>query len=152
MALIEYDGLVIDDETGEVIDGDSSLDALAHRAYEAEQQRREWERIEAACKAAIVAKQVERRAAYGRLVATVTQGTFPVLDQKRWQRDIREGAIPPEITRDLLEWAKTFDRRAMPAALAGLVENYTNHPPRKPFVQISVARRRAPESRTEDEE
>lgn len=152
MALIEYDGLVIDDSTGEIIDGDTTLDALAHRAYEAEQQRREWERIEAACKAALLAKQDSHRAAYGRIVATVITGSYPLHDAKRWQRDINEGAIPPELTRDLLLYANRFDRKAMPAALSGLVENYTNHVPRKPYVQLTPARRRAPMPTGETEE
>lgn len=149
MGVIEYQGWVVDDATGEIMQEGGDLDALVHAAHSAEQQIKSWEKIAAMLKANVMTRQGEKRATYGRLVARIVEGTYPVLDAPRWKIDIAEGLIPPEAHADLLSYAKTFDRAKMPAPLAGLVENYTNHPARKPFVQIEVQAQRAPVSQEE---
>jgi len=149
MAEIEYEGLVIDDQTGEIIDGDQSIDNLVYRAHEAQEQRKRWGQIETALKAAIDRIQVERRAAYGRIVATRVGGTFPKLSPG-WRTAVLEGEIPPEAHAELLAGARTFDKDALGPVLAGLVENYTEHQPKRPYIRITVAEKRAPKARFND--
>lgn len=149
MAEIEYEGLVIDDQTGEIIDGDQSIDNLVYRAHEAQEQRKRWGQIEAALKSAINKAQVEKRGAYGRLVATRIGGTYPVLSPG-WRTAVLEGEIPPEAHAELLAGARTFDKDALGPVLAGFVENYTEHEPKRPYILLSVAEKRAPKARDND--
>ena len=149
MAEIEYEGLVIDDQTGEIIDGDQSIDNLVYRAHEAQLQAERWGQIEAALKSAINKAQVEKRGAYGRLVATRIGGTYPVLSPG-WRTAVLEGEIPPEAHAELLAGARTFDKSALGPVLAGLVENYTEHEPKRPYILLSVAEKRAPRARVTD--
>ena len=149
MAEIEYEGLVIDDQTGEIIDGDQSIDNLVYRAHEAQLQAERWGQIEAALKSAINKAQVEKRGAYGRLVATRIGGTYPVLSPG-WRTAVLEGEIPPEAHAELLAGARTFDKSALGPVLAGLVENYTEHRQKRPYIRITVAEKRAPKARDND--
>lgn len=146
---IEYEGLVIDITTGEIIDGDQSIDNIVYRAHEAQLQAERWGQIEAALKSAINKAQVEKRGAYGRLVATRIGGTYPVLSPG-WRTAVLEGDIPWESIPPLLARAKTFDKAGLDPVLAGLVENYTEHRPKRPYIRITVAEKRAPKVRGND--
>lgn len=149
MAEIEYEGLVIDTVTGEIIDGDQSIDNLVYRAHEAQEQRKRWGEIESALKSAIDRAQVEKRAAYGRIVATRVSGTFPKLSPK-WRTAVLEGEIPPDAHAELLAGAKAFDKAILGPVMMGFVENYTEHEPKRPYILLSVAEKRAPKARDND--
>lgn len=143
MAEIEYEGLVIDDQTGEIIDGDLSIDNLVYRAHEAQLQVKRWGEIAAALTVAVDRIQVEKRAAYGRLVVTRVAGTYPRLSAG-WRTAVLEGEIPPDLHAEMLANARTFDRDHMDPVSSGMVENYTEHVARKPYLRITVAEKRAP--------
>lgn len=146
---IEYEGLVIDEQTGEIIDGDLSIDNLVYRAHEAQEQRKRWGQIESALKAAVDKVQVNKRAAYGKIVATRIEGTYPKLSDG-WRTAVLEGEIPPDVHASLLADAKTFDRKSLGPTLAGLVENYTDHLPKASYILLTVAEKRAPIARNTD--
>ena len=149
MGEIEYEGLVVDMDTGEIIDGDLSIDNLVYRAHDAQEQRKRWGQIESAIKAAVDKAQINKRASYGRIVASRIEGTYPKLSDS-WRTAVLEGEIPPDVHAALLADAKSFDRKALSPVLSGIVETYTDHLPKASYILLTLAEKRAPIARSTD--
>lgn len=103
MAYLDIDGVVIDEETGEVIDSGMGEAGIlvwaAHQLAGAQEQRKAWERQEGALKALLMRQMPDKKLAAGSVVVSRVSGS----ERKTFNREAwREFMGDEELT--LAEW------------------------------------------------
>lgn len=103
MAYLDIDGIVIDEETGEIIDGAEDSPNLliwaVHRLADANTQRKQWERQEGALKALLMREMPDKKATDGTYVVSLVSGS----ERKTFNREAWRGFMEDEEL-TLSEW------------------------------------------------
>ena len=153
MSIIDMgEGVLIDDSTGEIIEGvvpgADPLFWAAIKLTDALEQEKAWGIQASALKAILLKGQAEKRAEYGDRLITITQrmNHRENIDAERAYLRAKEdrGGLPLERLTELVFAAKGFERAALTAEMAGELESFIEDAPTKPFVLASVVRKLAP--------
>lgn len=163
MSVIIIDGIRLDDETGEILEGVTS-DKAQHAAFalaEAQEQVKLWEQNAAIWKAAVIRHQPTKSQEYQSqvnetLTATVVQQENRVLDMDAY----REWLTETELAREDLEalviavapgnWRSPFKLDALPPLLRESLEDMVQVRTGEPFVKVTKKRKPAPKVTREE--
>ncbi len=156
MNLLNLDGLIVDEDTGEIIDvpeGQNALDMVAHRLADAKDQAKEWAHIVQIYSAVVLREQADKKAIYGDTVLNQVYGSAESFDRSEWMLDSLGLELIRDEWRALAQAATGFDRDALKAAdkllgrrrgLSPLIQRYYKRKDRAPYVTVSKVRRAAP--------
>ena len=149
MAYLTIDALVIDDETGEIIDAagiDDPLKFIALKRHEAAQQMKEWEELRRNYDRVLLRNQEEAKTSYGDVVIAKRTSSYPVFDGEAFGGK----ALDVELTaaeRVLFYFAaKGFNRDLLPDVLKPVLDEATEHRQKQPWIESSIARKVAPKA------
>lgn len=163
MSVIIIDGIRIDDETGEILEGVTSDKAqyAAFQLNQAKEQIKAWEQVAATWSAAVLRHQPTKTETYEADVetaisATIVQPTNNVVNMD----ELREWLWETEITADDLKallravspgnWRSPFKLDLLPEHLREVVEDMTNERTGEPYVLINKKRKIAPQVTREE--
>lgn len=151
MSLIEIDGAVIDDETGEVMDlpaGSDRMGWLAARLIDAIEQERAWTRAVAALKTVFVKDQEERKAQYGDVVVSIRQSTRREFATEPFREWLADAQLDGGALLQLALAARAFDIGSIADnGLVAAVERYVVAKPTRPFAMAERVRKAGPRVR-----
>ena len=139
-------GLIVDDDSGEIIDSagiDDPLKFSAERRHAAKEQIDEWTALLRNYDRVLLAS-LEGKTAYGDIVVSVRSSSYPV-----WHADVFALELSAlELTRDeyaeALAAAKGFDTDALPDVLRLPAQMATERRRKRPWIESSIARKVAP--------
>lgn len=145
------DGLLVNDETGEILDFPSGEDRLAYAAAklaDAHAQRMEWQRIENALKAVFVTEQGHGRRVYnGDTLVTVRDHPIRHFDCASWRiafaLDEDVAMFAPEQLRALLLAVKDIDA-SQAGPMAWFAARYEHETRSREYALVEKVRRAAP--------
>lgn len=163
MSVIIIDGIRIDDETGEILEGVTSDKAqyAAFQLAQAQEQVKLWEQNAAVWKAAVIRHQPTKSEDYQAsvdevLTATVVQPENRVLDMDAY----REWLAETELAREDLEalvvavspgnWRTPFKLESLPPLLRESLEDFVHVRTGEPFVKVTKKRKNAPKVTREE--
>lgn len=150
MALVHVgESIVVDDETGEVVEGAVGADAtlrLVRRALHAKDQYDRWGAIYGACRAALCATQTEKTAIYPEAVVTVRQNVYTKADATKFSAWLTSIEAPREVLMAVIAASKVDAKqvKTMLATDGDAPTNIITYSPGKPFVLIERVAEQAP--------
>lgn len=149
MAYLTIDALVIDDETGEIIDAagiDDPLKFVAQKRHEAAQQMKEWEELRRNYDRVLLRNQEEAKTSYGDVVIARRTSTYPVFDASTFGSMLFDTELTAEERLEVIFAAKGFNRELLPEVLRPALDEATEHRQKQPWIESSVARKVAPKT------
>lgn len=147
MAHIEIaNGIVADDETGEIISGDQpgALDILAAHLLEASEQEKAWKARAAALKAVMMRQQEEPKRAYGDVVVSKRQSTRREQNTDGIRQWLRKAELSREELWTVIDAAREIDLQKLPLDWMPQLVEYDTARPNRPYIVVERARKAAP--------
>jgi hypothetical protein len=159
MGVIELDGLLIDDETGELLEaelGPETLALVAARRHDAYSQEKAWERARVVYDQVLLRGQEAKQAVYKDVVVRVASGSYMKTDVPamasllagRAEEQLEngtEGEAP--IVLELLHVvgaATGFRRAELPETVVELYDRVTTKLFKRPWIETVPVKRAAP--------
>ena len=146
VSYIEYQGLVVDSETGEVLTlppGEDALSGAAWRRHAAKEQQKAWEHTVQTLDRVLM-RQDTRKAQYGEVVVSVVAGSFPKTDVEAFVSMLSEIPLEAEEMADIIAAAKGFDRDKLPARVLEAFDDCTTKVPKAPYILTAPVLKQAP--------
>jgi len=139
-------GLVVDDDTGEVIEIPEGVDALtllAHGRHDAKGQEDAWKQRRQAYDAALLAKMTEKRANFTGVVVSVMGRTYTKTDVDAFADSLAAAAIEWPDLMAVIAAAQGFKRDLLPESVWEIYDKHTEHLPTKAWIDSKPVLRRA---------
>lgn len=149
MAYLTIDTLVIDDETGEIIDAagiDDPLKFVAQKRHEAAQQMKEWEELRRNYDRVLLRNQELLKVTYGDVVIARRSSSYPVFQALDFGSMLADLELTAEERLQILFAAKGFTREMLPEVAQPLLDKATEHRQKQPWIESSIARKVAPKA------
>ena len=149
--MIDIDGVLVDADTGEVLDLPTGTDIMAWRAarlMDAIEQQRAWERAVGALKAGFVRDQADRKAQYGDVVVSVRQNMRREFAPEAFRAWLEDAQLDGGALLQLALAARAFDVATIEDRLVrDAVARHVVEKPTRPFAVAERVRRAAPRVR-----
>lgn len=148
MAHIDMDGLILDDETGEIVEaaeGQDSLAIVARRRHEAHTQAEQWKRVQAIYDAVLLRQQEERTATYGDVLIRIAGSSYSKFDAPAFREEIAQTELTPAEWEAIALAASNFDPEALPPIARTIYGQYNQRLSKRPWIMSQAVLRRAPE-------
>ncbi len=150
MNLIDLDGLIVDSETGEVIEAPAGADVIAmaaHRFREAKEQAKEWTARAGLFQQVLLRGQETRRAVYGDTVITTRYDNYTAFNADAWREFAEDAELLLAEWRALAMSSRGFDLKQLEDAVGELlpaIARFYETKPKSPFVMASIVTKHAP--------
>lgn len=151
MSLVDMGaGIVVDDETGEVIEAPEGtgdrLRLVAFRTEWAMRQAKSWEAVVAAGKAAIMAAQTEKVARYNHIICSRRQSMRSQFERQRFAEWLTDEELSRDDALALAYAAKDFNPKDLGnhPHLAEAVAAHIVKVPTREFLVLDIVREEAP--------
>lgn len=147
MALFEIDGLVVDEETGEIVEapvGGDALTMVAVRRHYAHEQEKTWERARQGFDRVLLARQDTPKATYADVMVAVRGRTYSDTDVEAFADMVIETPLEPSEMAQLIAAAKGFKRDLLPERLRPLFDSATAARESKPWIESRAVLKPAP--------
>lgn len=149
MTYIEVNGLVIDDEDGEIFDAPDGMDGLLYAAVqlaEAKAQIKAWEQVSAVLQQVFLRDDVPAKGVYGDVVVSVRQGSHPEIDLPTLHEWMADTDLAPVDWFSLAFAATRFDLALLSDAehLTDAIRRNTHKELHKRAVYVDRVRKTAP--------
>lgn len=147
MSQLILEGVLVDEDTGEILGDMPGFDRAAWaatRLQEYKAQIKAYEQAAAIAEQVLLRYQGTKTADYGNLRASVRQNARNTQDVNAIREWIRETELTREDLVKFATSAKGWDVTKLPEPLADVVNDHTAHGMTRPFVVLETVRRPAP--------
>lgn len=145
--------LLVDDETGEILEVPQGVDALflvAHRRHDAKQQEDAWKAQRAMLDAVLLKKQEEKKAEYGDIIVAIKGGSYSKTDAEalanlvyeRFRSAFSDDSVAVSAVLGLIAAASGFAKDKIPQPTLGIYEEATEWLEKRPWVETRPVLRR----------
>jgi hypothetical protein len=138
--VIDTDGVII-----EAADINDAMKFLAEQRHDAKQQAKEWEHRVDVLDTVILKNQAEKKLTYGETVIAIRGGTYTKTDPAKFAEEVYAKPIELEDLFAIIAAATGFKKDLLPEVALEAYQATTTTFEKRPWVESSVARRRAAE-------
>ena len=139
-------GLIVDDDSGEIIDSagiDDPLKFSAERRHAAKEQVDEWTALLRNYDRVLLAS-LEGKVAYGDIVVSVRSGSYTTFHPEHFAAEVEALELTQDELRAAIGAAKGFESGLLPDVLQRALDLATERRQKRPWIESSIARKVAP--------
>ncbi len=142
--VVDTDGVII-----EAADRDDAMKFIASKRHDAKQQMEEWKSYVQDLDRVLLKNQSERKLNYDNLVVSIRGGTYSKTDTEAFANECYALTLEPSDLFAIIAAASGFKKDKLPESAKAAFESHTATLEKHPWVESSIARRRAPEIQEE---